>query len=1463
MKKLMLLVVFLISLLIFLSCSTQKKVDFVNLDKNKGYVIGEGEYERGSKVLLEAFPNEGYKFIKWVDSEGNFLSKDNPYSFIMSKDNLTIEPVFEIKTYSLNIEIEGKGNVEIYPQLDKYPHGTEIMIKAIPDENTNFVKWEGDLTGNLLDKSFTIKENMDIKPVFDLRGKGTIEDPYLIFSANQLNMIRKSKYLNKHFKQMDDIDLSEYENWEPIGYGSTRTQNLFSGTYDGNGYEIRNLNIDRKISERGYEVGLFNQITEEAILKNISLVNVNIFGGSYTGGLVGYNNGIIEQCFVEGNIEGNDYVGGIAGMNFGWDWWGGDGIIKNSYSIVNIEGEQWLGGIAGFSYSGKIINCYTLNDKELSGTTTSGITNSFINSNLLEDTSMQNNYLKTTREMMEKTTFNNWDFENIWDIDEGKSFPYLKTQRNIPNYLYPEYKLAITNHPSDISNKIIESEKYYLGDKVLLNTFDGYVVNNVFNEDTNEIIKLEKTKEHKYYFNMPNSNTNISVELIKLFAGGNGTKEKPYLIESPKNLNNVRFFLNEDNVFYKQIANIDLSEYENWLPIGNNQNRFAGTYDGNGCKITNLTINRPDENYIGLFGYADKANLINIGLENVDVVGNNYVGGLAGYSRGFIEKSYVAGNIKGNDYVGSVLGSASNCYIINVYSVAKVVGNERTGGLIGYKSRGELKNSYFAGEVSNEYVFNNLIGAAVNPKVENSFFIKSYYEEKKSEFGLEKEFYEMVQKETFNNWDFDKVWNIVNKDGYVSYPYLINNNQKNVPGLQSFFSGGNGTKENPYLLETAEQLNQIRFYLNREDIYFKQIGDIDLSEYDNWEPIGYGSTRTQNLFSGTYDGNGYEIRNLNINKKISERGYEVGLFNKITTDAILKNISLVNVNIFGWDFTGGLVGYNDGIIEQCFVEGNIVGNDYVGGIAGWNSEIIKNSYSVVNIQGERWLGGIAGFSYSGKIINCYTLNDKELSGTTTSGITNSFINSNLLEDTSMQNNYLKTTREMMEKTTFNNWDFENIWDIDEGKSFPYLKTQRNIPNYLYPEYKLAITNHPSDISNKIIESEKYYLGDKVLLNTFDGYVVNNVFNEDTNEIIKLEKTKEHKYYFNMPNSNTNISVELIKLFAGGNGTIEDPYQISSSKQLNDIRNHLEYYYIQIANIDLLEYDNWEPIGNYDNKFIGNYDGKGYKITNLNINRPDEDYIGLFGYIENSNMQNIKLEKINIKGHDFVGGLTGDSSGGIINNIFVSGSVEGNNWVGGIAGLNYFGTIIKSYVEGEIKGNLVYVNVICGQSLYGNEENNDFDKMIMEQKIIEKDERTRWSAWTIIDPLTDLEQIFIRNSHLTIRRMSSRDIIFSPNEFLGNNKKIELRFDKEKAKSYTWNSSTDMTALRFLPCDEFKSAKDFVKKLLTSSELVVGYNPYNKGLKTNVYDIKGLGAVLLPYLESFGWEDLKYIILYNQ
>lgn len=170
-------------------------------------------------------------------------------------------------------------------------------------------------------------------------------------------------------------------------------------------------------------------------------------------------------------------------------------------------------------------------------------------------------------------------------------------------------------------------------------------------------------------------------------------------------------------------------------------------------------------------------------------------------------------------------------------------------------------------------------------------------------------------------------------------------------------------------------------------------------------------------------------------------------------------------------------------------------------------------------------------------------------------------------------------------------------------------------------------------------------------------------------------------------------------FAGGDGSQEDPYRISTLEQLKAFRDSVnggESYqnkYIRLtADLDL-GYEEWEPIGGAGtgNRFAGIFDGDGHTISNLKITRGLENTaannnVGLFGACASpATLQNMTLENVDVQGSLCVGAVLGDSqtSSSTISNVHVTGSVRVRGWwyVGGILGKGY-GTVTGCSVEGD-------------------------------------------------------------------------------------------------------------------------------------------------------------------------------------
>jgi len=289
-------------------------------------------------------------------------------------------------------------------------------------------------------------------------GTGRPNDPYLIYTAEQMNVIGLYEQdWAKHFRLMTDIDLSDYKgtDYNIIGYwvGLDSPENRpFRGVFDGNGHTISNFTYTCTDVNC---IGLFGYIeAPEAAIRGLGLIDPNIDAGTEgwgIGSLAGYlREGAITDCYVEGgSVSGNEEVGGLLGIN--WECaitncystsivsgnedvggLAGDnvGTITNCYSTGSVSGDEWVGGLVGFNW-GTITNCYSTGLVEgavdVGGLVGygGGAIASFWDIETSGQLISAGGIGKTTAEMQMANTFVGWSFGLVWTIDEGKDYPRL------------------------------------------------------------------------------------------------------------------------------------------------------------------------------------------------------------------------------------------------------------------------------------------------------------------------------------------------------------------------------------------------------------------------------------------------------------------------------------------------------------------------------------------------------------------------------------------------------------------------------------------------------------------------------------------------------------------------------------------------------------------------------------------------------------------------------------------------------------------------------------------------------------------------------------------------------------------------------------------------------------------------------------------------------------------------------
>jgi hypothetical protein len=181
------------------------------------------------------------------------------------------------------------------------------------------------------------------------------------------------------------------------------------------------------------------------------------------------------------------------------------------------------------------------------------------------------------------------------------------------------------------------------------------------------------------------------------------------------------------------------------------------------------------------------------------------------------------------------------------------------------------------------------------------------------------------------------------------------------------YGGGGGEPNDPYLIYTPEQMNQIGLDPNNWNKHFKLMADPNLSCYTGTQFNRIG-TDYDHPFTGTFDGNSHIISNFTYTAPTTRY---VGLFGYVGSGGQIKNLGLINVNVTGQYDTGGLVGYNNGTITNSYATGTVTGSSWdTGGLVGYNNGTITNSYATGNVTGYYYTGGLVGYNSYGTITDC-------------------------------------------------------------------------------------------------------------------------------------------------------------------------------------------------------------------------------------------------------------------------------------------------------------------------------------------------------------------------------------------------------------------------------------------------------------------------------------------------------------
>jgi hypothetical protein len=495
----------------------------------------------------------------------------------------------------------------------------------------------------------------------------------------------------------------------------------------------------------------------------------------------------------------------------------------------------------------------------------------------------------------------------------------------------------------------------------------------------------------------------ISMPAQAQYGGGMGEPNDPYLIYTAEQMNAIGANGDDWHKHFKLMADIDLAVYMatdfNIIGYGgsvHSRRPFSGIFDGNGKRISNFSYTSANGDYVGLFGYVD-GEIRNLCMADPNIMAGSRIGALIGQlGEGSVISCCVDGGaVRGDLYVGGLVGSAKSGLILNCYADTTVWGDDTVGGLVGNGLYGVCKDCYSVGAVLGNSDTGGFAGSWGGDCWGCYWDIESS-SQSASAAGEAKTTAEMQKANTFLGWGCRPSWTI---DEGVDYPRLAWEKRPGVPISSSCYGGGSGTAEDPYEIWTARQMNAIGTEPNDWNRHFKLMANIDLDELngDKFNTIG----KSWRPFTGVFDGNGCNISNLFLQCDLIDTE---GLFAYVDgPHAEIRNLGLMEPRC---DASGALVGeLGDGTIFRCYAYGAQVWHTSkapypVGGLVGRSAGTIAECFTCASVrqlssQHQGPTAGLVGENFGG-ITRCYSTGEVYSSWATTGGLV--AVNSGVIAD---------------------------------------------------------------------------------------------------------------------------------------------------------------------------------------------------------------------------------------------------------------------------------------------------------------------------------------------------------------------------------------------------------------------------------------------------------------------------------
>lgn len=771
-------------------------------------------------------------------------------------------------------------------------------------------------------------------------GDGKVDNPYKISTAAELAWFRdqvNSGYTTISATLTKDIDLAEFchakdgtkytkeVSWTPIG-NSDNIENMYQGTFDGNGKTIRNLYINDISEFIGIpcEAGFFGY-AEKGSIKNITFDNAKVKTTAddyYTGILAGNAGSCIENIKTLANcsVEGKNFVGGIAGVAKG--------------NIINCENHATVKGI---SYVGGIVGWYDHSDNSITSCANYGVI-----------TGTRNSVGGMAGYFVSGTIQNCANYGDITGTFYVGNLIGCADECNLNNVLGTGNVTATSRNPAGLLvGKIVNSSSTASG-ILAYNSSAKLTINGT--EQTGDAVKAigggSLTSAEKIMaFTAEQLKSGMVANLLQKNVSGSAKWGQKL------NTDDYPLLGSADEVYSGNATLNCLGEVESTVTFTNTKPAQEGT----------LTVKHGDSPIHHEFVDATCTTDGNIEYWECNLCHKSFSDELLTQGVSTLVVSATGHEYDENDKCTKcqqeipflTLGN-------NSVTIGKVQGEwEKISGYNLYK--------YTAPE-------DGTLEVTANSNGEDTF--GTLWESRTAESYL-------TYNDDVNGSDFKITYTVTKGTTYYIGARELNgdaiegdvtlNVKLTVLQLPAGMIG-KGTEAEPFELKTADHLAWFRDYVNEgHPSACAKIAD-DVQEIDmstvchkadtekqvaelSWTPIG----NSDNMYRGTFDGNGKTIKNLYINATTTN----IGFFGYANEGGSIKNITFNNakVNSSG-NYTGILAGgVKSYIIENIKTLANcsVEGNECVGGIAGDARDDISNCENHAKVNGTKFVGGIVGW----------------------------------------------------------------------------------------------------------------------------------------------------------------------------------------------------------------------------------------------------------------------------------------------------------------------------------------------------------------------------------------------------------------------------------------------------------------------------------------------------------------------